>query len=69
MTSPVRSPHPTPLPLVLLAWAVVAVPLGWGLAQSLVKSRPLFTGSTAMATATPTATATVPALPPAASAR
>ncbi len=65
MSSPVRSPRPTPLPLVLLAWAVVAVPLGWGLAQSLVKSRPLFTGSTA----TPTVTATVHSVPPAASAR
>jgi hypothetical protein len=33
----------TSLAAVLLAWAVVAVPLGWGLYQSVVKSRPLFT--------------------------
>jgi acetamidase/formamidase len=32
----------TPLPTVLLAWAVVAIPLGWGLYQSVMKSRPLF---------------------------
>jgi hypothetical protein len=63
VSSPVRSPRPTPLPLVLLAWAVVAVPLGWGLAQSFVKSRPLFAGTTA------TVSATVPSVPPAASAR
>jgi hypothetical protein len=33
----------TPLILILAAWVAVAVPLGWGLYQSVVKSRPLFT--------------------------
>ncbi len=33
----------TPLALVLAAWVVVAIPLGWGLYQSVVKSLPLFT--------------------------
>lgn len=32
----------TPLALVLLAWTVVLVPLGWGVYQSVVKSLPLF---------------------------
>jgi hypothetical protein len=27
---------------VLLAWVIVAVPLGWGLYQSITKSKPLF---------------------------
>jgi len=31
----------TPWALVLLAWMVVAVPLGWGLYQSVKKSMPL----------------------------
>ncbi len=39
MTAPARR---TPLALVLLAWLVVAVPLGWGLYQSVMKSKPLF---------------------------
>ena len=33
--------------LVLCAWVVVAIPLGWGLYQSVVKSMPLFTGTEA----------------------
>ena len=37
----------TPLALVLLAWFVVALPLGWGLYQSIMKSRPLFSAVTA----------------------
>ena len=36
----------TSLAVVLLAWAFVAVPLGWGLYQSVVKSKPLFTTAT-----------------------
>jgi len=32
----------TPLSLVLCAWIVVALPLGWGLYKSVVKSWPLF---------------------------
>ena len=39
----------TPLALILAAWVVVALPLGWGLYQSLVKSRPLFTSEPAPA--------------------
>lgn len=35
--------HKPSLAVVLLAWAFVAVPLGWGLYQSVVKSLPLFT--------------------------
>jgi hypothetical protein len=38
-------PRRTSLALVLVAWAIVAVPLGWGLYQSVVKSTPLFTGA------------------------
>lgn len=41
----------TPLWLVIAAWVVVAVPLGWGLYQSVVKSKPLFTGEPAPAPA------------------
>jgi hypothetical protein len=37
----------TPIVLVIAAWVVVAVPLGWGLYQSVVKSRPLFSGEAA----------------------
>ena len=48
MTSP---PARTPLALVICAWVVVAVPLGWGLYQSVVKSRPLFTSEPAAAPA------------------
>jgi hypothetical protein len=35
----------TPLAVVLLAWLVVALPLGWGLYQSVVKSMPLLSHS------------------------
>jgi hypothetical protein len=35
----------TPLALVLLAWLVVAVPLGWGLYESVKKSMPLLSRS------------------------
>jgi len=37
----------TSLAAVLLAWAFVAVPLGWGLYQSIMKSRSLFTAAAA----------------------
>jgi hypothetical protein len=37
----------TPLPVVLCAWVVVAIPLGWGLYQSVVKARPLFAAGSA----------------------
>ena len=29
---------------VLLAWVVISIPLGWGLYQSVIKSKPLFAG-------------------------
>ena len=45
MTAPAASR--TPLVLVVCAWIVVAIPLGWGLYQSVVKSRPLLTGEAA----------------------
>ena len=33
---------PTSTLVLILAWVVVAIPLGWGVYQSLVKSLPLF---------------------------
>jgi hypothetical protein len=45
MTTP-HAPKSTSLVAVVLAWTLVAIPLGWGLYQSVVKSKPLFTGST-----------------------
>jgi hypothetical protein len=41
----------TPPILVLLAFAVVALPLGWGLYRSVKNSLPLFTGGSAPAAA------------------
>ena len=32
---------------LLFAWAWIAIPLGWGVAQSVQKSMPLFDGLTA----------------------
>ena len=29
---------------VALAWIIIALPLGWGLYQSIMKSKPLFAG-------------------------
>jgi hypothetical protein len=40
-----RAPRKTSLAVVLLAWVVVAIPLGWGLYQSVVKATPLFTAA------------------------
>ncbi len=34
----------TPIALIVIAWLVVVLPLGWGVYQSVVKSLPLFTG-------------------------
>jgi hypothetical protein len=42
-----RAPRKTSPAIVVLAWVVVAVPLGWGLYQSIMKSRPLFSAVTA----------------------
>lgn len=32
-------------PKLIIVWLIVAIPLGWGVAQSLKKSRPLFSGT------------------------
>lgn len=32
----------SPAWLIAVAWLVVALPLGWGLYQSVIKSKPLF---------------------------
>ncbi len=45
----------TPSFVVLLAWLVVAVPLGWGLYQSVLKAKPLFAGQSHTAPAQPAA--------------
>ena len=37
-----ESPRKSPAWLVALAWIVVALPLSWGLYQSVMKSKPLF---------------------------
>lgn len=37
--------HRTPIAAIVLAWLIVALPLSWGVYQSVVKSVPLFTGS------------------------
>jgi hypothetical protein len=42
-----QAPRRTPIAIVLVAWTVVAIPLGWGLYQSVMKSRPLFSAPAA----------------------
>jgi hypothetical protein len=37
-------PHLVKLKLIIV-WLMVAIPLGWGVAKSLKKSRPLFSGT------------------------
>jgi hypothetical protein len=37
-----RASKTTPTLTVALAWLVVTLPLGWGVYQSVVNSRPLF---------------------------
>jgi hypothetical protein len=59
-----NGPHRTPLLLILCAWVAVAVPLGWGLYQSVVKSRPLFAPAAPAASVAPTAPAAAPAVAP-----
>lgn len=39
---PVEGEEKTPIVLVVLAWVVVAIPLAWGVAQTIAKSAPLF---------------------------
>jgi hypothetical protein len=41
-----NEPEPTaPLLPILLTWAIVLIPLGWGVYQSVMKSLPLIDGS------------------------
>ena len=49
------SPAKTSPLLIAAAWIIVAIPLGWGLYQSIIKSKPLFSGVTATAPAAPAA--------------
>ncbi len=35
--------------IVAAAWAIVAIPLGWGFYQSVIKSKPLFSAPPAPA--------------------
>ncbi len=37
----------------LICWILVSIPLGWGLYQSIQKSKPLFAGTTAIAPGKP----------------
>jgi hypothetical protein len=37
-----HEPNKTPLWRIAAAWVVVAIPLAWGVYQSVVKSLPLF---------------------------
>ncbi len=41
---PAPDPQKTSVLFLVLAWAVVAVPLAWGLYQSVEKALPLFIG-------------------------
>ena len=54
-----NTPKSSPL-LVVAAWVLVALPLGWGLYQSIIKSKPLFTSVSTPAASAPAA----PAAPP-----
>jgi hypothetical protein len=42
-TPPFSVQKSSPL-VILVVWSIVALPLGWGLYQSLIKSKPLFAG-------------------------
>jgi hypothetical protein len=35
-------PKPTPRLAIAIAWILVAIPMGWGVYESVVKSLPLF---------------------------
>ncbi len=48
---------------LLIYWAIVAVPLTWGVYKTVIKSQPLFTGTSATATATPAAATPAAATP------
>lgn len=47
------SPRPTRPLVIAAAWIVVAIPLAWGVYQSVVKSLPLFQADAAKAPARP----------------
>jgi hypothetical protein len=53
-----ETPSKTSPLLVAIAWVIVSLPLGWGLYQSIIKSKPLF--SSASAPAAQSAPAAVP---------
>ncbi len=40
MSDPIKKTSPA---LVAAAWVIVALPLSWGLYQSVIKTKPLFT--------------------------
>ena len=45
---------------LLLSWLLVALPLGWGVTQSVKKATPLFTSQPAAATPPPPLSAPAP---------
>ncbi|WP_156103439.1 oxalate:formate antiporter [Deinococcus sp. YIM 77859] len=46
--TPDRDAKPNvPVVRLLIAWIIVGVPLAWGVAQTLLKALPLFTGGEA----------------------
>ncbi len=51
-----EGPTRSPAWLIALAWIVVALPLSWGLYQSILKSKPLFMGPAPAASPAPPAT-------------
>jgi hypothetical protein len=44
-----ENPKKSPVWLIILAWVLVALPLSWGLYQSILKSKSLFMGPPAPA--------------------
>jgi|GEM_PF-634246 len=53
-TEAIDFPEKTTSPLLIaIAWSVVAIPLGWGVYQSVVKSLPLFQISSALSQPSP----------------
>ena len=45
-----ESPTKSPVWLIALAWVLVSLPLSWGLYQSILKSKPLFSRASVAAT-------------------
>jgi len=50
-----ESTSKSPAWLIALAWFLVALPLSWGLYQSILKSKPLFMGPSVTAVPAPPA--------------